>query len=63
MSDKGKPENDIILSLCIETGIPFTRIVSYIYSESNDSFSSSNYIPSTIFLRILTHTSTSAKNF
>jgi len=39
MSDKGKPENDIILYLCIETGIPFTRIVSYIHSESNNSFS------------------------
>jgi hypothetical protein len=46
MSDKGKPENDIILYLCTETGIPFTRVVSYIHSESNDSFSSSNHIPS-----------------
>jgi len=63
MSDKGKAENDIILYLCTETGIPFTRIVSYIHSESNDSFSSSNHIPSITFFRDLTHTSTSAKNF
>jgi hypothetical protein len=48
--DKGKPEN-IILYLCTETGIPFTRIVSYIHSESNDSFSSSNHIPSITFFR------------
>jgi hypothetical protein len=49
MSDKGKPENDIILYLCTETGIPFTRIGSYIHSELNDS--SSNHIPSITFFR------------
>jgi hypothetical protein len=51
MSDKGKLENDSILYLGTETGIPFTRIVSYIHSESNDSFSSSNHIPNITFFR------------
>jgi hypothetical protein len=46
----GKPENDI-LYLCIENGIPFPRIVFYIHSELNDSFSSSNHIPCIMFFR------------
>jgi hypothetical protein len=40
-----------ILYLCTETGILFTRIVSYIHSESNNSFSSSNHIRSITFFR------------
>lgn len=62
MSDNGKLEN-IILYLGTETGIPFTRIVSYIHSEPNDSFLSSNHTPSPLSSEILIHTSASAKIF